>query len=86
MVNILLVESQEEKIEVIYKPATPVRPSLYVIGIGVSNFKQSEYNLIYADKDAGDIVNLFKQQSNKYGIVKTFLLQNHLATVENILT
>lgn len=79
------VESLAEQIEVTYNPVNPVKPNLYVISIGVSKFKQSEYNLTYADKDAADIVNLFKQQSNKYGEVKTFLLQNQQATVEKIL-
>lgn len=79
------VESLAEKIEVIYTPTSLVKPNLYVIAVGVSNFMQTDYNLTYADKDAADIVNLFKQQSNKYGEVKTFLLQNQQATVENIL-
>ncbi len=79
------VESLAEQIEVTYNPQIPLKPNLYVIAVGVSKFKQSEYNLTYADKDAADIVNLFKQQSSKYGEVKTFLLQNQQSTIENIL-
>ncbi len=79
------VESLAEKIEVDYNPASPVKPNLYVIAIGVSSFNQSDYNLTYADKDAADIINLFKKQSSKYGEVRTFLLQNQQATVETIL-
>lgn len=79
------VESYQEQIDIYYKPIKPTKPNLYLITIGVSNFKQADFNLRYAHKDAADIAKLFESKRLNYGSVKTFLLQNEFATRENIL-
>nr|WP_286670546.1 caspase family protein [Fodinibius salsisoli] len=48
-----------------------VRPDVYVVSIGVSDYQQDAYNLQYAAKDAGDVQNLFNEHDwrgvNYYG-------------------
>ncbi len=53
------VESLAERLDVLYTPHKPSKTNVYIVTIGTSKFKQEEYNLIYADKDAQDIVKLF---------------------------
>ena len=46
------------------------KPNLYLISIGVSDYKQSKYNLTFADKDALDITKIYGElrdtEFNKY--------------------
>lgn len=71
---------QVEKGETIYKP------KLYVLTIGVSENRDSDYVLEYAHKDAESIDGLFKQQSGKlYQAVYTRTLTNRNATRAKIL-
>lgn len=58
-------------------------PDLYLITIGESEFKQSDYNLTYAAKDAKDIASLFPK-SKVYDEVFTKTLTNDQVTRENI--
>lgn len=44
---------------------TSKKGDLYVLSIGVSNYKQSNYNLTFADKDAFDIANLYGELDQK---------------------
>jgi hypothetical protein len=44
------------------------KPNLYLVSIGVSNYKQSNYNLTFADKDAKDIFQLYSKFSEKESI------------------
>ncbi|HSC53152.1 MAG TPA: caspase family protein [Phnomibacter sp.] len=48
-------ESLREAVEFRYTPATPVAGTTYYIGIGVSQYADSNYNLQYAKKDVQDI-------------------------------
>ena len=57
---------------------------LYVIGIGVSRFKDSEFNLDYAAKDATDVVNQLASNTSKYSNIYTKLVLNEEATRSNI--
>lgn len=41
------------------------KPNLYLISIGVSDYKQSNYNLTFADKDALDISKMYSTLSEK---------------------
>ncbi|MFY0626559.1 MAG: caspase family protein [Reichenbachiella sp.] len=61
-----------------------MKNDLYVIGIGVSKFKDSEFNLDYAAKDATDVVNQFSEDKTAYNNIYTKLLLNENATRENI--
>lgn len=60
------------------------KPDLYLITIGESKFKQSDYNLTYAAKDANDMAALFSK-SKAYGSVYTNTLVNEQVTKENVL-
>ena len=62
------------------------KPTLYLLSIGVSKYKNSEYNLAFADIDAKSIVKTFKLQEHKlYKKVVTKLLTNNQANTDNIL-
>src|SRR3546814_281534 len=37
----------------------PLEADLYVLAVGVSDYKQSDYNLTFADKDALDFIKLY---------------------------
>lgn len=58
------------------------KPKTYFIGIGVSKYQDSTYNLSYAKKDALDLEQLFKTASES---VETFLYLDENATKANIL-
>jgi WD40 repeat protein len=62
------------------------KPTLYLLSIGVSRYKNSEYNLKVAHKDALAITKLFKKQKGKiYKDVVVKTLTNQEATTDNIL-
>ncbi|WP_420582227.1 caspase family protein [Reichenbachiella sp.] len=77
-------ESIPEKFEIQYT-AEWDKPDLYVIGIGVSNYQQSDYNLAFAAKDAQDMIQTLSG-SSAYEKVHSKLLTNADATDANILT
>ena len=60
------------------------KPNLYLITIGESEFKQSNYNLTYASKDATDIATLLSK-SKVYENVFTKILINEQVTKENVI-
>ncbi|MBC7864171.1 MAG: caspase family protein, partial [Bacteroidia bacterium] len=61
------------------------KPKLHIIGIGVSEFANSKYNLKYPAKDVRDFVKLFQNQKNQYSQIIVDTLINGQATLENIL-
>ncbi|EDZ61318.1 WD-repeat containing protein [Sulfurimonas gotlandica GD1] len=62
------------------------KPTLYMLSIGVSKYKNSEYNLGVADKDAESMVKIFKAQKGKiYKDVVAKILVNSDASSDNIL-
>jgi WD40 repeat protein len=42
------------------------KPVLYVLAVGISLYQKPEYRLHYAAKDAGDFVEILKQQKGRY--------------------
>lgn len=76
-------ESIPESFEVQYT-ADFDKPDLYIVGIGVSQYQQSAYNLAFAAKDATDVINTLKS-SSAYEQVYEKLLINDQATDVNIL-
>ncbi|MFK8046368.1 MAG: caspase family protein [Crocinitomicaceae bacterium] len=76
-------ESYKETIE-LESSYGKTKPDLYLITIGESEFKQSEFNLTYAAKDAHDIANLLNE-SSVYENVKTKTLTNNQVTKSQIL-
>lgn len=79
------VESLAETFEVNYT-STAARPNLYVLAIGVSNYKQSAMDLTYAAKDARDFATLIAERRSKFSNIIIDTLLNKNATLENILT
>ncbi len=62
------------------------KPTLYLLSIGVSKYKNSDYDLEVADKDAKSIVEIFKKQEGKiYKKVIIKQLINQDTTKDNIL-
>ena len=56
---------------------------LYMISIGVSNYKDTKFNLNYAAKDAQDMVNAF-EENTVYETVHQKIIINEKVTCENI--
>jgi WD40 repeat protein/uncharacterized caspase-like protein len=77
-------ESLKETFEIVYS-GEDTRTDLYVIAIGVSNYKDSEFNLNYAAKDAIDIAKLFQQNPEQiFDEVHTLLITDEEATKGSI--
>jgi len=82
--NIKGAESYKEAVYTSYS-GNRVNPDLYVIAIGISEYKSTEYNLSYAKKDASDIANLFELRKEAYNKVNIIRIFNQDATKENIM-
>jgi WD40 repeat protein len=61
-----------------------VIPNLYLVTIGVSEYKENDYNLTYAAKDAKDMVELFKTKNNDYGEINILEFNDEKAIKESI--
>jgi WD40 repeat protein/ankyrin repeat protein len=55
-------------------------PKLYVVAIGVSDYQDNAYDLTYAAKDAGDLVQLLEQQKSNFSEIEVELLLDKNAT------
>ncbi len=63
-----------------------VKPNLYILSIGVSNYNDQSLKLTYAHKDADDFVkHMINQKGKIYNDVKVKLLLNEKATKDEIL-
>ncbi len=67
----------------IFFDTVDVKPNLYILGIGASNYKDKNYNLKYAAKDVRDFVNLYSNSSAYNEIIVDTLL-NENVTVDNV--
>lgn len=78
------LESVKERIEIAYKPAQPIKPDLYILGIGISEHKN--YNkLVDVDNDIREFVKqMKKQESRLFNKVIVDTLLNSDATLNNI--
>ncbi len=77
------IESERESFE-IFCESESVKPDLYVITIGASEFKEAKWNLTYASKDANDVSSIFKQKNDLFANVYEFTLSNQDVTVQKI--
>lgn len=75
------IKSTSEKINVVQNIKDEQNPKVYFFGIGVSNYKDSNFNLRYAAKDVKDTEEAFK---SRYSNIETTLLIDEQVTVENI--
>ncbi len=58
-------------------------PMTYLLGVGVSSYQQSQYDLRYAAKDIRDVANFFEKTLGQ--TLKTHLLIDSAATQDNVL-
>lgn len=79
-------ESLKETFYVDYE-ADEEKPDLYLVSIGVSKYKNEEYDLEYAAKDAGDFASVLKsdKKHKKYKNIYITEITDKDATKENIL-
>ena len=78
------VESLTANVSVTYLPDEKQKPNLYLYTIGVSKYKQTEYNLTYAAKDAKDMQQLFATTQTVFGKVIAKELTDEQVTVAAI--
>lgn len=67
---------------------TTVKPDLYIIAVGISNYKDTSMNLTYSDKDAKDLTAIFKEKKGTNPIFNKIVVQlftNEEAVKEKIL-
>jgi WD40 repeat protein len=81
-VNSNNAESIYENIEII-KDASDEKPNLYLVSIGVSNYKDIRFKLTYPSKDANDIVTTLTKAKNLYHDIHTKILIDSNVTLNN---
>jgi WD40 repeat protein len=84
-ISVLNQQGVESLKQTLYTTSTAVvaPPEVYVLGIGVSEYKDKAYNLRYAAKDAGDLVAAYKALEQRQGSptkVHVMTLANQKAT------
>jgi WD40 repeat protein len=65
-------------------PAEEIKPSLFILAVGISQYRAPELKLALADKDASDFKNVFDQQQKAYRKVEIVTLENEKATAAEI--
>ncbi len=78
------VESLRSTFEII-RDDPEAMGDLYVVTIGVANYKNKEYALKYPVKDATDLINELDKNTGLYRKIHTILLSDSLVTKENII-
>lgn len=81
--NEKMSESLSEYVEV--ELTKKVKPNLYLLSIGTSEYKDSRYNLSYAAKDANDLVKLFSNENDIYESVQSKTLTNEQVVKDDFL-
>ncbi|MEQ6119112.1 caspase family protein [Reichenbachiella sp. MALMAid0571] len=82
--NVQGTESLKQMINIQYI-GEPVKPNLYIVAIGVSDYMDNEYDLTYAAKDATDFVNLMKSNTESYNNIIPILITDKRAVKQNIM-
>ncbi len=71
---------------VVYEDVSMLRPALYVVAIGISNYQKTDLNLRYADDDARDISRIFTAQHGRlFKAVQVKALYDAAATQDGII-
>ncbi len=80
--------SEPASVKVVWKGNTKkdiLKPKLYVLAIGVSQYKDPNLTLRFAAKDAGDVAAALRNQEGRlYGAVEVRLLRDDEATLQSI--
>jgi WD40 repeat protein len=74
--NINGTESFRMPMELTYNPSTPEKEKLYFVGIGVDEFKETNYNLQYSAKDVRDLANALKLKYGDDIVIDTLFNRN----------
>ena len=78
------IESLKQTITIKYNPIKPTLPDLYLIGIGVSKYKDTNRNLNFPVKDIQDVFNSFEKQEHNYANIHTRFLLDEQVIKHNI--
>ena len=77
--------SQPAALKLTWKgPAEEINRSLFILAVGISQYRAPELKLALADKDASDFKNVFDQQQKAYRTVEIVTLENEKATAAEI--
>lgn len=80
------IESEKVKFTVSYKGATEDKPNLYLVTIGINKYKNTKYNLNYAEADANGVEKLIQEKSGLlFKEVIPYTIRNDKAVKTNIL-
>ena len=77
------IKSNRENI-VVYSKVAAVKPTLYIAGIGASQFEDARWNLNYAAKDIRDFVSFYGVKNPNYDHIIIDTLVNERVTMTNI--
>jgi len=89
-ISVLNQQGVESLKQTVYTTSTAAMalPEIYVVGIGVSEYKDTAYNLRYAAKDANDLMATYKAIEQRHGTqskVHTLSLTDQKATRSGIM-
>lgn len=80
------IEAEKVKFTVLYKGATEDQPNLYLITIGINKYKNTKYNLNYAEADANGVDKAIREKSGTlFKQVIPYNIRNDKAVKANIL-
>ncbi len=83
--NMQRTEAIPNEIVIEYTGSETIKPNLYIIAIGINEYKNSKYNLNYAVADAQGFKDLIESNSNTiFNSVNTVYLTNSDATKQRI--
>ncbi len=87
------IESLQEEIYVVADKPSYTKPTLWVVNVGVSKYKDEQWDLTFADKDAIELGNLFKTKVKGFKEIKVTPITNGdsknisiCGTIENLKT
>jgi WD40 repeat protein len=78
------VESFKESVELVYEPKEIIKPDLYIIALGASEYQDERWDLTYASKDANDLARLFENQKVNYKNIRVFRFLNKQVDLDSI--
>lgn len=64
--------------------AQQTKPELFILSVGISKYQNTSYNLKFAHKDAQDLAEAFRKQSDLFEVREVKVLINEQATRANI--
>lgn len=79
------VDAEKTKFTISYKGATDEKPTLYLVTVGINKYKNSKYNLNYAQADADGVESSIQQSSGIFKAIVPYHIRNEKATKTAIL-